>query len=445
MTKPPEPAPRLTTDLSVFETADGGTIVHLPLQGRAFRVSDRGRKVIDALRAGEPRSQDATSLKIYAALERMGVLGGEPLPEPRTAPVDDFRPVEATLIFTETCNLGCSYCYASSTPAKSSSMSETIAHAAVDLVVENASRTEDNRAMFRYIGGGEPTIDWPLLKSTTEYIEKTARDRRVRHYIRLITNGTLLTPGRVEWLGEHIQFVTLSFDILPEFQALRRFNDGRNSHAKVLKAVHELTEHGVESHLRCTVSGQAAGRLEEMVQYVYENTGAKSIRFEPMSEIGRSRDEGLGKPPQAQFVDSFKRAYRLGRRLGITVTCKQFSSDIRRSSRFCAPEFSVTPTGIVSACHRYSREEHDGYDLFRIGHFDGESFQFDIDRLNRLRGIDVHSFAECSSCMARWNCAGGCLSARVGPEGVAQQGPLCDLTRDLLKFSIEEKLVRGDG
>jgi uncharacterized protein len=117
-----------------------------------------------------------------------------------------------------------------------------------------------------------------------------------------------------------------------------------------------------------------------------------------------------------------------------------FQNTLRRSSRFCNAEFSVTPEGIVSGCHRYSKEEHDGYDLFRIGQYDGSRFQFDIDRVNALRAIDVHSFSECTSCMARWNCAGGCLSARVSRQGISQSGPLCDLTRDLLKFSIEQKV-----
>lgn len=434
-----------STEVSLFDASDGGAIVHLPLQGRAFKVSERGKEVIEALRAGRPRPRDSAGARICHTLESMGVLGGNPTPVPRTAPVEEFRPVEATLIFTETCNLGCSYCYASSTAAKSPSMSPTIARAAVDLVVNNAALTEENLAMFRYIGGGEPTIDWPLLTETTSYIERTAARRYVRHFIRLITNGTLLTRDRVSWLAEHVHFVTLSFDILPEFQALRKYNNGRNSHDKVLRVVQDLTAQGVEFHLRCTVSSAAAGHLREMVQYVHDNTGAKSVRFEPMSEIGRSLDEGLGKPRQAEFVESFKEAYRLGRRLGIAVTCKQFSNDSRRSARFCAPEFSVAPSGVVTACHRYSREDHDGYDIFRIGHFDGESFHFDLDRLNKLRSIDVHTFAECNTCIARWNCAGGCLSARVGPKGISQKGPLCDLTRDLLKFSIEERVVHGVG
>jgi uncharacterized protein len=432
--------PLFNTDVSVFDALDGGAIVHLPLVGRAFRVDDKARRVVEDLLAGKHVLKDEANLAIIAVLERMGILGGERLPEPHIAPLTEFRPIEATLLFTETCNLACSYCYASSVAKKSKPMSETIARAAVDLVINNAASTEKNLAMFRYIGGGEPTIEWGLLTSITSYIKHVSHVQGVNHWIRLITNGTLLTPDRVNWISQNLQFVTLSFDILPELQALRPYNSGCSSHSKVLEVVKELANRGVDFHLRTTVSACGAGRLVDMVRYVHEKTNAKSIRFEPMAEIGRSVDVGLGLPKQQQFVESFIAAYTLGKELGIDVTCKMFQNDQRRSSRFCDAEFSVTPEGIVSACHRYSREDHDGYDLFRIGHFDGQQFQFNIERVNALRAINVHTFSECKTCMARWNCAGGCLSARTGPTGISEKGPLCDLTRDLLKFSIQNKI-----
>ena len=434
----------INTEVSIFEGSHGDAIVHLPLKGRAFRVNDRTRRIIETLLAGQMLPDDEASASVLAVLDRMGILGGERTPEPRTLPLQEFCPTEGTLLFTETCNLACTYCYASASTKKSPPMSEEIARAAVDLVLHNASKTDENLALFRYIGGGEPTIEWKLLKAVTEYIRTASRNMGVRHRIRLITNGTLLTPDRVAWIRENIQFVTLSFDILPELQAQRAYADGRKTQGKLLEVVRELAEHGVDFHLRTTISTRGASRLVEMVTFVHENTAAKSIRFEPMAEIGRSLEQGVTKPLQQEFVDSFKAAYKLGRELGIEVTCKMFQNSLRRSSRFCNTEFSVTPEGIVSGCHRYSREEHDGYDLFRIGRYDGQQFQFYMDRVNALRAIDVHTFSECTSCMARWNCAGGCLSARVGRTGISQKGPLCDLTRDLLKFSIEQQVENSN-
>jgi uncharacterized protein len=428
------------TDINLFEDSSGGTIVHLPLHGRAFRISDQAKSLIESLMRGEEILKDEISNEIFNALQNMGIIGGQKQSVPQTIPLESFNPVEATLIFTEQCNLSCSYCYASSTNEKVKPMSEEVARAAVNLVLENATHTEKNLARFRYIGGGEPTMEWDLLTSITNFISERAKELGVRHYIRLITNGTLLQPERVEWISRNLQFITLSFDILPELQAMRPYTSGKSTHSKLIEVVSLLCKNGLDFHLRTTISREGAGRLVEMVQYVHEHTQAKSIRFEPMAEIGRSVDTGIEKPAQEIFVESFKAAYRLGKELGIDVTCKMFTNKMRRNSRFCEAEFAVAPTGVISACHRYSREEHNGFDQFRIGYLDQGHFQFDMERLNALRSIDVHSFEECKTCVAKWNCAGGCLSARIKDDGISEKGPLCDLTRDLLKFSIEEQL-----
>jgi uncharacterized protein len=428
------------TVVSVFDGGDGSSIVHLPLVGKAFKVDKRARAVIESVKDGRPVELNDMNSRILQQLSSMKLFEMSHSQEPRTPPISEFRPLEATLLFTESCNLGCSYCYASSVPGKFKPMDEHVMRAAVDVVCNNAELTEARLAKFRYIGGGEPTVEWDLLTKTTRYIEESCERRFLRRFIRLITNGTLLTTERVAWLAQHIQFVTLSFDILLELQASRPYAGGGATHAKLMAVVQELCSNGVKFHLRTTISEAGAGRLEEMVHFVHENTGAKSIRFEPLSAIGRSISAGVGKPTQDVFVESFKAAYRLGRRLGIDVTCKMFTNYKRRSSRFCDAEFSVAPTGIVSGCHRYSREDHDGFEQFRIGGYDGKEFQFDIERINALRQIDVHSFSDCTSCIARWNCAGGCLSARTTATGISSSGPLCNLTRELLKFSIEEKL-----
>ncbi len=203
-----------------------------------------------------------------------------------------------------------------------------------------------------------------------------------------------------------------------------------------------LATYEVPFHLRSTVSSKGASRLEDMVRYVHENTRARSIRFEPMAEIGRSCETHQSRPRQQEFVDSFKSAYRLGRSLGIDVTCKMFTNFRRRSTRFCDAEFSVTPSGVVSGCHRYSRDDHNGFGQFKIGSYNEVGFDFDVARINALRAIDNGAFEDCRTCFAKWNCASGCLSARMQPGGISKSGPLCHLTRELLKFGISEQLGR---
>lgn len=433
----------LRSPVSLIPHADE-TLVHFPLRGVAFLADRNAATMIEKLRDGVSLSSHESRSPALASLASLRLIGGEPDPLPTVKALQTFEPTEATLIFTESCNLGCSYCYASSRPAKGA-MPWPVARAAIDLVVGNATKRDDRSCSMRYIGGGEPTLQWGLVQRATAHAREISRAANVRCGIRLITNGTLLTADRVDWIADHLDFVTLSFDILPELQAERSFVGGKDTHARLLQTIRLLCRRGVQFHIRTTVTKRSAGRLVEMLWYAYVNTGATSIRFEPLAEVGRGAGSEVGKPAEDVFVEQFAAARRLGRALGVEVTCKMVGNVHRAAARFCEAEFSVGPDGMISACHRYSRPDHDNADTFRYGSFDGSGFTFDMDRLNRVRGINVHTFRQCDTCFARWNCAGGCLSARMGEGVPLSEGPLCHLTREVLKTTILESFPSDRG
>lgn len=453
---------KLITEINFFETCEKKLIVHLPILGYAFIEEHNSIELLSKLKNGNSLSADELENTLVKKLLSINAIGVENRLIPTTKPLDKFRPIEGTLLLTESCNLGCTYCYASSINSKTSPMTIDIAECIVDEVIKNA-RDTGKVAQFRYIGGGEPTMEWELITYITEYIKNEAHKNKVPYYIRLITNGTLLNDNRVRWISENIQFVTLSFDILPSIQNHNRpFKNGHGSQNKLIKTIKLLGSYEVPFHLRATISSEGSNRLVEMVNYVNRHLPeVKIIRFEPMAEIGRAisdvyqinslipsdkrnNDTRLNKPVEQQFVDSFIKAYHLGKKLGIHVTCKMMTNHLRRSTRFCNAEFSVAPDGHVAACHRYSRKENTGYDLFSIGYFNGKKFIFDIDKINQIRQIDNDSFEDCKQCFARWSCSSGCLSARVNDTGIQKTGPLCHLTRELLKFSIQQSLINRE-
>ena len=274
----------LGSPVSLIPHADE-TLVHFPLRGVAFLADRNATTMIEKLRDGVSLSSVESRSPALASLASLRLIGGEPDPLPTVKALQTFEPTEATLIFTESCNLGCSYCYASSGPAKGA-MPWPVAKAAIDLVVGNATKRDDRSCSMRYIGGGEPTLQWGLVKRATEHAREASRTANVQCDIRLITNGTLLTTDRVDWIGEHLDFVTLSFDILPELQAERSFIGGKDTHGRLLQTIRLLCQRGVQFHLRTTVTRRSAARLVEMVWYAYIHTGATSIRFEPLSEGG---------------------------------------------------------------------------------------------------------------------------------------------------------------
>lgn len=430
----------INTDMYFFDGEDGFFYVHFPVRGYVLKTGVNNFYLLNKLKNGISLDEKDLSNKLIINLKQKKLLGDKFIHGPEIKDIDTFKPIEATFLMTEHCNLACSYCYARASGQTYLPVSRETAKAAVDLVIENARSHKHKRAEFRFLGGGEPTTEWELLVWITNYIRFKADAAGVKYWIRLITNGVLITEDQVKWLARNIQYVTLSCDILPELQMNRAFPNGKNSHKTVMRTAKLLAHYHVPCHFRTTISFSASNRLKEMVEYTQAHTGIKAIRFEPLAEIGRASDSDMGKPAQQEFVDSFIDAFNLAKKYGILVTCKMMTNIMRRASRFCNVEFSVTSEGNVVGCHRYSRKNNKGFDFYHVGKIQNNKFEFDLAKINSLRKIDASKFSDCQQCFARWSCASGCLSARLNNGEVSQHGPLCHITRELLKFSIKEAL-----
>lgn len=430
----------INTEMNYFEGNDGFMYVHFPVRGYALKTDTANALLLKKLKGRVPLTESEKNKKLIYSLRQKELLGEIYVEGPDINDADSFKPIEATLLLTENCNLACSYCYARASGHTYKPMTRETAKAAVDLVIENARNHKHKCAEFRFLGGGEPTIEWELLVWATNYIKLQADVAGVRHWIRLITNGVLITEDKAEWISRHIHYVTLSCDILPDLQLNRSFPNGKSSHKNVMRAASLLVKYKIPCHFRTTISYLSSGRLKEMVEYTKNHTGIKTIRFEPMAEIGRASDTEMERPEQQRFVDSFIEAYHLGKQYGILVTCKMMTNIWRRSSRFCNVEFAITSEGNVAGCHRYSRGANSDFEFYHIGKLENNSFEFNMENINSLRRINTSTFTDCQQCFARWSCASGCLSARLNDGKVSQHGPLCHITRELLKFSIKEVL-----
>lgn len=117
------------------------------------------------------------------------------------------------LVLTSQCNLRCGYCFEND--KKDGRMSWETARASLDNLL--ASRKRDVRITFF---GGEPTLEFPLIRRAVEYVEQNRR-RSQRPRFGLITNGMLLGPEELAFIAEHRIHVQLSFDGVPAAQRFR--------------------------------------------------------------------------------------------------------------------------------------------------------------------------------------------------------------------------------
>lgn len=136
---------------------------------------------------------------------------------------------------TQMCNLRCEYCPYSghlyvNRQHSEKKMSWETAKKAIDFYIQNSSNSY-------YIGlafyGGEPLLEFELIKKCVNYIESQIYDKEVRFDI--TTNATLLNDEIVAFLVKHNFQLLISLDGPKEIHdRFRRFVNGEGSFQKVI-------------------------------------------------------------------------------------------------------------------------------------------------------------------------------------------------------------------
>lgn len=188
------------------------------------------------------------------------------------------------------CNLDCSYCFYLSKerlyPDSRFRMSDEVMEAYVRQTLEAHAGREANLAWQ----GGEPTLMG--LDFFRRMVATAARvappGTTVRHALQ--TNGILLDDDWCAFLKEHGFLVGLSVDGPAEIHdAYRVDRGGAGTHAKVVKALRRLQEHGVERNLLCTVHAGNQDRGAEVYRYFRDELGERFLQFIPIVErVGES-------------------------------------------------------------------------------------------------------------------------------------------------------------
>lgn len=161
------------------------------------------------------------------------------------------------LIVTHACNLNCSYCYE---PHKQNLYME------LDLAKRIISReaqfvndcTQFNELQIDFMGG-EPLMNFPLIKNIVEWLEKS--NLNVPWICYSTTNGTLLSDEIKDWLRLHKNSFILgvSYDGSSKMQSVNRNTDRYDID---LNFFHELWP---EQHLHTTLSKETLPMLAEGV------------------------------------------------------------------------------------------------------------------------------------------------------------------------------------
>jgi radical SAM protein with 4Fe4S-binding SPASM domain len=125
-----------------------------------------------------------------------------------TSKPPDLKIRTLILVLTKKCNLKCRYCYEKSNLRDSQSMDVKIAKEMISRYMEEGD--EFNGVEIEFFGG-EPMLEFPLIKETVEWFY--SRKWPKPHRFLIGTNGTILTDEMKNWLYKYSKLLTMALSI----------------------------------------------------------------------------------------------------------------------------------------------------------------------------------------------------------------------------------------
>lgn len=218
-------------------------------------------------------------------------------------PATDILPYQLTnalsaavLQVTQVCNLNCSYCpfaqgnYYSRKHSQKQMSLET-AKKTIDFLVDNSSNSNTLAVGFY---GGEPLVNFELVKSVVEYISLRYPHKRFSYF--MTTNATLLDEEKISFLSKHDFSITISLDGPREIHDRNRQSfSHESSFDKIMKAIKIIKEKFPEFHKKitfnCVIDPNASFDCFHSFFTSYEDINEYICRFSNISKANLQSDD----------------------------------------------------------------------------------------------------------------------------------------------------------
>lgn len=206
------------------------------------------------------------------------------------------------LELTGNCNLNCQYCEASGkyagTTVHNKHMSKETCRKAVDFFCEQ-SHDSDMTAISFY--GGEPLLEFPLLKDTVLHVKQNHHP--TRYHFNLTTNGTLLNKEIIDFFYEHDMAILVSLDG-PEHihDRYRLTRDGKGSFRRIMENLRFIRRYNKDYYSRrVAIYGVLSPpfHLDEVLDFYTTEETLTEIRN------GRGIKGGVVDVEETTFLDDF--------------------------------------------------------------------------------------------------------------------------------------------
>ncbi len=350
-----------------------------------------------------------------------------------------------------TCNLNCSYCFASQGKyhGDRAVMSYEVGKQALDFLVENSGTRRNLEVDFF---GGEPLMNFQVVKDLVAYARSIEKEKGKNFRFTLTTNGVLVDEDVIDFANKECANVVLSLDGRKEVHDRYRVDfAGQGSWEKIVPKFQRFVEARGDKdyYMRGTFTHANPDFLNDIKQML--DLGFNELSMEPVvcakDDPSRLTEEDLQIVMQ-QYEDlAFLMLER--DKAGKPFTFYHYMIDLtggpciykRISGCGSGTEYmAVTPWGDLYPCHQFVGEER-----FKLGDIWNGVTNTEIQ--NEFASCNVYAHKECKDCWARLYCSGGCAAnayhATGSVTGVYEDG--CRLFKKRMECAIMVAVARALG
>jgi len=186
--------------------------------------------------------------------------------------------ISVYLFVTQNCNLACVYCLAGKNYKKNVIMTEEIAFKSINFI---SNLVQTNGEIEIIFFGGEPLLNWKLIKKCILYVEQTVskRYKDIRYRYHITTNLTLLPDDFISFVkAKNISVLTDIDGLQHDHDRLRPTLSGKGSFNTIINNVYKLIESDIPIEIRTTVTSVNENNLLEICSTLMD-IGVESCAF----------------------------------------------------------------------------------------------------------------------------------------------------------------------
>ena len=404
-------------------------LVYAPLAGNMMIASDEECVAVEQAVAAWPDCPEDMREVVEALVEGLPA-------DQRNSKVNDVDEFLLMYVLPNyICNFSCSYCFSAKGRSNKALKKEHL-KAALDYFIDS-KRVRTDRLAISYLGGGEPTMSWDVVKFGLEYADKLAKAHGITMMTTIVTNGSRITREMVDTFSRYNVTARVSFEILPEIQNLQR-----GQYENVCRGLDLLKDCTARPIVRSMITPDNVVLMPEMIETLHRRFPHVGYAlFDPITSKETFSDEKKTKVFYDLYYSKFIEARALAAEYGIDLACAPLRNLNMVVDRYCTGEFCLTPEGTITICHQISSPNESNYEDFIYARVsDDGRLEVDHDRFHLLiRRDTVYTNPKCADCFIKWNCGGGCMmqNSQYSPEIL---DVICDFTRRFSKTLLFERL-----